>query len=367
MVYRNQMRRLLKNKVQLLFLFLFPVVFFSLGLIDESMEIPVALADHDRTPFTKALREVLEQHGMVVSDAEDHEIAEQLRNNKANYGIVIEKGFTEGLLHGAEKPAIHGYALEGVNSGQPVKLYLEQLLQKAVKGSYRDQSSLIQTLGQWVGNGAGDNVRHITVNTVNHAKTWKLVGMLSYSMLFSGITISTLFITDRDNQTLERSMTAPIRFQSYLLQTLGCFFTVAAGQVLFLYSLLLFLVRLDVGNSPWPLLTLLLLFSVVAVSLGVWICSFSRSVMQASVIGVLTVTPVAMVGGAFWSPGMTTEMMNRIDNFVPTSWLLQGVWELTHGGSWTEIGKPSLMMALFALLFILLGMFRKKDISSTIP
>jgi ABC-2 type transport system permease protein len=71
-----------------------------------------------------------------------------------------------------------------------------------------------------------------------------------------------------------------------------------------------------------------------------------------------------MLGGCYWTKDMMPEVMNKIANFIPTSWVMAAVDKLLYEGKGLAgISMELLILLLFTGVFMAGGLFKKVDVS----
>ena len=98
--FKEEWHNLLENKMNLIMLFIMPIVIvilisteLSSGVIED---IPMAVIDYDNSSFSRQLIESFDQNNTfsVISYAEDElEMENLIRNSNARVGMIIPKGF----------------------------------------------------------------------------------------------------------------------------------------------------------------------------------------------------------------------------------------------------------------------------------
>lgn len=362
-IFISNVKRILRNKVQLFFIILFPLAFMSLGFIGQQPTVKTAVIDKDQTQLTAGLMRSLETKASLHS-IDEVDIQKKLMSLRVDYVLVIEKGFTQSLIAG-ENGGITGYSVEESNFSKPVSSFVEQWIShaKAIAGAVNHQEAAFYT--EFTGydqNGSVQMDNRLVMNP-DTATTRSVVGFLLISMLYTSLIVGLHILVNKNNHTLYRTLAAPISIRNYMLQTISSFLFVSLIQISFVMIMLKWVYRLDMGGSGLNIYLMLIVFSLVSVSFGVAISSVSKNIIQACLIGISLVAPLAMLGGAYFPLEFAPDIIKSLSNFTPVSWMMGSTEKLLQGETIASLGKEMSMLVLFAIIFFLVGTLRKADIA----
>ncbi|WP_066070072.1 ABC transporter permease [Neobacillus soli] len=362
-IFINTLKRIFRNKVQIFFILLFPLAFMTLGFIGQEPAVKVAIIDKDHTKFTADLVRNLKTKA-EIRNIKEGKINDDLKTLKVDYVVVIEKGFTDGLIHGKDE-GITSYSVKESNFSKPVSAFLEQWLNHAKMVAEKVQhnpDSFYTEFTNYDQLGAIQLVHKLAVNE-GAERTKSVLGYLIISMLYTSLIVGLFIIFNKNNHTLYRTLTAPVKIRTYMLQITGSFLFVSFIQITFVLLIIKYVYKLYLGSAGFSIFVLLLLFSLVTVAFGVAISSISKNIIQACLIGICLVAPLAMLGGAYFPLEFAPDIIKTLSNFTPVSWVITGIEKLLQGQSLFSLGKELLILILFAIIFFLLGTFRKADIA----
>jgi ABC-2 type transport system permease protein len=362
-IFKNNVKRIFLNKVQLFFIILFPIAFMMLGFIGQNQTVKVAILDKDQTKLTSDLVKNI-QSKAEIRKVKENEITKQLKEIKVDYVLVIQKGFTEGVIHG-EGGGIEGYSVKESNFSKPVSTFLEQWIGHAKSISeavHHDQNAFYTMFTNYDQHGSLQIEKKLVINP-GATRTRSVLGYVIIAMLYTSLVVGLHIILNKNNHTLYRTLAAPITIKRYMVQTICSFLFISFIQITFVMMLLKFVFRLYMGTSFFTLYLLLLIFALVSVSFGVAISSVSKNVIQACLIGICLIGPMAMLGGAYFPLDWAPEIIKTLSHFTPVSWVINGVEMLLYGQSLHATIKEMSILILFAMIFFLLGTLRKVDIS----
>ncbi|MFD2700904.1 ABC transporter permease [Paenibacillus shunpengii] len=362
-IFKHTIKRIFRNKIQLIFIILFPLAYMSLGLIDDQRRLKAAIIDHDQTELTEHLIQGLETMA-VMKAVKEEDIERELKDLKVDYVLVIDHGFTERLIQG-ENGGLSEYSVKESNLSQPLSIYLRQWADQvgmiaAVAGH---QSDAFYTSYKQYEEHTPLKLDNRPIENQQEDKSRKVLGFLVIPMLYTSLIAGLQIISNRNNHTLYRTLAAPVRIRSYMLQMIGSFLFVAVIQLTFAMLVLKWGYQVPMNDSEWGIYALLILFSVAAVSFGVAVSSISKSILQACLIGICLIEPISMLGGAYGPLDWAPDVVRTISQFTPVYWVMDGIDQLLRGQPLLGLGKEAVMIILFAIIFFLFGTIRKTDIA----
>ncbi|MBN1826573.1 MAG: ABC transporter permease [Candidatus Eisenbacteria bacterium] len=155
---------------------------------------------------------------------------------------------------------------------------------------------------------------------------------------------------------LRRLGASPLsRFEVFLGKLLGKTL-IAVTQIALLVIVSTFLFGMEWGRDPLGLALLLLLYAVVAASIGCFLGLYIRRPETAASIGVLVTLVMASLGGCWWPLEIVPDTMKAVGHIFPTAWAMDGLMKLVAYDGTTLTILPMLgMLAVYALLFAFLA------------
>lgn len=367
-IVENTLKRLLRNKLGFLLILIVPVAFIGavLGIMNWGREaLVVGLTDLDQTEFTRSLEEML-SHKAIVYHVKEDQIPTDLANGRIDYALVMEKGFTDDILAGRE-PSIYSYSIQESNLALPVRLNLDAYIRAArnialAAGGdrdvfysgleyYRDSVYIVETEQHELDRGKD-------VGTAVAS-----MGLLGLNMLFLAMFATISLIRDRENRTLYRILVSPLSQRSYMLQSIFSFLVVMLLQLAGVFFVAHYVFQIYFGLSIPNLLLVMAVFSVVCVAFGVALSTLARTTRQAGAASSLLIVPMCMLGGLLWPREIMPVFLQNIGQLMPTAWMIDAATKVVNGSSLTGVGWEIMVMLLYALVFFLLGSWRRVDLA----
>jgi ABC-2 type transport system permease protein len=194
-----------------------------------------------------------------------------------------------------------------------------------------------------------------------------LVGFFAFFLVFILTGIS--FLRERIGGTLERLLATPVR-RSEIVAGYGLgfgFFATLQVGVIMAFSLGLvevpaigplpaFTIGLGIANagSPWLAFLVTLLLALVAVNLGIFISTFTRSEFQVLQFIPIIVVPQGLLGGIFWPVSSLPEALEPVARVLPLTYAVDGLRLILIKGA--DLGSAALQfdLAVLAAVVVLL-------------
>jgi len=207
----------------------------------------------------------------------------------------------------------------------------------------------------------GENEQKTTPSSVQQS----VPAWLIFSMFFVVIPISTTFIIEKQNGTLQRLMTLPVSNTLLLLGKLIPYLAINAVQTVLMFLVGIYLVPVAGGqglvlsDNSWLLIPMALSVGVLAICLALFIATFVRSTEQATTVGGIFNLLLAAVGGIMVPTYVMPEFMRQIASYSPMNWGLEGFLTiLLRYGQFSDIIAPMLSLWGLALLFFFMAVLK---------
>lgn len=363
-IFRNTVKRILRSKVQLIFILIFPLAFMCITFVDGEIKTKVSIIDYDQTQLTKALQDNIASKAQMIDPIEEGLIEEKLLGLRVDYVLVIEKGFTDGVIAG-EDVKLKSYSVQESNISLPIQSYVDQWVTDAriIANAVNQDTERFYTEFN-LNNESGTLVlekKRLTDEGRGVSRT--ALGYMVMAMLYTSLITGTVILMNKNNNTLSRTLSAPVRMRSYMLQIILSFLFISLIQIAFVLLVVQLGFNLFAGSTILAIFVLLTIFALVSVSLGVLISSLAKNIIQSVFIGICMIPPLAMLGGAYFPLDFASDTVKTLSKFSPVTWVLSGVEKILRGQDFTTISDDLLILLLFAVVFFLLGSIRKIDIA----
>ncbi|UCV10206.1 ABC transporter permease [Dechloromonas denitrificans] len=385
---------LLRDRHGLLALFIMPTVFIlvmTMALRDAfspgvTIDAAYVVVDLDHSPHSGALIKRLDKTAafrrLPLEDSPD--LARQgILQGRQTLALVLPKGFGERLLtpSGADGQA-----------SEPLQLLLDPALNPALQLAFRNQvmaalgalraDELTRKAGKlfglpptaaadsekdWLDEIRSEAVRSDANPGIPSSVQQNVPAWLIFAMFFVVIPVSSIFIIERQQGTLQRLRAMGVPFHLLLAGKLLPFFIVNQLQALLMVLVGIYLVplfgseALDMpGKLPllfnWWIVSVAV--SLAAVAWALLVASLARTSEQATIVGGVGNILMGAIGGIMVPKFIMPAAMQTLAGFSPMAWGLEGfhIVMLRHG----SLGDlwPSLARLLtFAALSLLAAMW----------
>ena len=381
---------LTRDKHGLLALFIMPTIFIlvmTMALRDAftpgvTIDVSYSVVDLDQTPISKALVKRLNRVAAFKKIEEDNDLGlarNQLLQGKQSLVLVLPKEFGNRLLTpgGTDgKPA------------EPLSLLIDPALSRTLQLAFRNQVMAAlgavradeltvkagKLFGLPVAPGATlekdwpDEIRSEAVRGNTNAKIPSSVqqnvpAWLIFAMFFVVIPVSSIFIIERQQGTLQRLRAMGVPFHLVLAGKLLPFFIVNQVQAALMVLVGMYLVP-QFGSEALELpssLPLLLNWwavssavSLAAVSWALLIASIAKTSEQATIVGGVGNILMGAVGGIMVPKFIMPASMQKIAALSPMAWGLEGFHTvMLRHGSFADILPSLAQLLVFAAASLL--------------
>jgi ABC-2 type transport system permease protein len=183
-----------------------------------------------------------------------------------------------------------------------------------------------------------------------------------FSLFFVIIPMSTIFISERKQNTLMRlstmNVSLPVLFGGKIIP----YMVINQLQVWVMIAVGLFIVPLfgaaplSIGGSLGGLIAISMALSLSAIGLSILIATVVDSVEQATTIGGIINILLGAIGGVMVPKFVMPEFMQEFANVSPMSWGLEGFLDIfLRRGGISDVLSEVLALSLFGLVSLLLA------------
>lgn len=364
-IFQNNIKRFLLHKLNFVLLMVIPLLFIMLSFSGSgAQKAVVGIIDHDHSLLSQRMVQSIKTQADVVTVTEK-DMRDQLINNKVDSVIVIPKHFAQFMLAG-RSVKLQSFYVQESNVSSGIQTFVSSYLQDVhlMAGNARgDKNMFYKALDEYQKNHLGLHVKSTDNSGAQKEKTMGALGFVIFG-LFMIVSVSSRFIMeDKKLKLYNRFFTTPLSVRSYNVQNILSYLMLATATILLLLAVLVFGFHATLGPSLFNVFFVLFVFSVVSVSIGILISSLAKSPGQATALSQLIITPVAMLGGCFWPISITPVFMQKIADFVPTTWGMRALTSLVYGNQLNHVIMDLVVLLAFAAVFFLLASWKRSDIA----
>ena len=362
-IFVNNLRRISKSGVRILILVVIPILFMNV-FVPKNWEVPlkVAIIDQDNTPFTLLLRQRLGNNFQLV-DLNRDDVQLALINKRVDYAVRVQAGFTEQFLQSGDA-LVEGFGISGLNVSPLVTNNINSFLNAAasIAQSTGEREAFNLSMATFAAEGLG--IEHAVLADKNRDRTSVVLGFLVQFMIYASVMTTGLILEERSNRALYRIFSAPISIKEYMAGHLLSSLSIALVQVTTVLLFLRYVMGIYFGAAFINIAVLFAVFALVCTSMGLFITAYCQKPRQAYVAIILLATPLVMLGGCYWPRSMMPDVLIRISNLIPTSWLMEATTKLLQGGTLFSVSGELIVLLAFAAVFFFGGVLRKVDVTA---
>ncbi|MNC24386.1 ABC-2 family transporter protein [compost metagenome] len=291
---------------------------------------------------------------IVPQDEESREAAESgLRTGKYGYAVMVPDGFDSEVQKGGEAQLefiLGKNRTDNMVAGTAFDNFLSTLNYKQAEVAALGPEALTATAS------SPEEHEAVKLGDLNNggrtytASQFYAASMLLMFLLYSGMTVTNSLFSEKDNHTLHRINSMPVKAPELFIGKILGVAIVSIVQCLAIILLSGWLFGVYWGNRPGLLLLFCLLMIIASMTLSIVICMFSKTAASArSIISVITVCMTFISGGMAPLPD---SWVNTIGAFTINHWVLQAMIRMM-----LHSGLPQLLPNLLMISIICLVMF----------
>lgn len=210
-------------------------------------------------------------------------------------------------------------------------------------------SPVISTSLYFVVFGAAIGARMVEIDGVSYG-AFIVPGLIMMSLMTESISNASFGIyMPKFSGTIYEILSAPVSFVEVVIGYVGAAATKSVILGLLILATARLFVSFDIAHPLWMIAFLLLTavtFSLFGFIIGVWADGFEKL----QIIPMMIVTPLAFLGGSFYSINMLPPLWQKIALFNPVVYLISGFRWSFYGISDVGVGVSVGMTAVFMLL-----------------
>lgn len=405
----KELRIMLRDKAALAVMFLMPVLLVvvitsiqnsSLKMINDNT-VPMLVCNRDTGESSLQFVEALRKIGMFdlqKADASltDKQLTDSMHSHDALIAVVIPQGFSSALKSKSQN--ITGKALtefgmavnapqdsSGVKETPPVSMFYNPVLQESFRLSvngaltsaqqFTENRAVLQALYLSMSNKklpdsleqqilnnksiinqiptAKDGSRKIPNATQHNVPAWTI-----FAMFFIVVSLSTNVVKEKISGSFIRLKTLPTSFILNLAAKQITYIVVTLAQVLVIFSLGIFLFpyialpKLVLPESLGSLFLVSIMCGWCAVSYGILIGVYTKSMEQAIGFGAVSVVILAAIGGIVVPSFAMPESLHLLMRISPLHWCMEAYNTLFLENGYLQ----NVLVSLLPILIIIIAM-----------
>jgi ABC-2 type transport system permease protein len=180
--------------------------------------------------------------------------------------------------------------------------------------------------------------------------------MAVFALFFTFILTGVSFLRERAQGTLERLLTTPVGRGDILMGYLLGFLVFAALQSLVILLFTILALRVEYRGDLWQIFVLLMVLTVVAVNLGIFVSTFARNEFQVVQFIPIILAPQIFLSGVILPVEQMPGYFQAIARLLPLRYAVDGLRDIMLGGQ--TLGDVSMELGVlvgFAVAFLALA------------
>ena len=180
--------------------------------------------------------------------------------------------------------------------------------------------------------------------------------MAVFAMFFTFILTGVSFLRERSHGTLERLLTTPVGRLDILVGYLLGFLIFATLQSVVILLFTIFALQVDYRGDLWQIFVLLMLLTVVAVNLGIFISTFARNEFQVVQFIPIILAPQIFLSGVILPVEQMPGYFQAIARVLPLRYAVDGLRGIMlDGQALGDVAVEVAALTAFAIILLCLA------------
>jgi ABC-2 type transport system permease protein len=335
----------------------FGFLFGGTGSGDVVSRLPVAMVDLDSSPLSKAVVDSLAQDpALAVKSLTEAEARQEVQSGKMRAAVVLPVGFgaaaPAALFGGGPKPAVDVYY-------DPSQSIVLPLVTGLLTQHVMDQ--VMRTLPSGQGMSVPFALTSVGVSTGPRYNSYahSFAGMSVQFILFMGIDAGVALILMRKAGMWQRLRAAPLSRSVLLGSRVVGTMLIALTILAAVYTVAIAVFGVRIAGSVPGFILVAAAFALLAAATGLMIASVGRSEGATRGVAIFVVLLLVMLGGAWVPAFLFPQWLQRVSDFTPTRWAVDGLDAMTWRGLPLHAAfAPAAVVLGWAVLFGLIAVWR---------
>lgn len=364
-ILSNNLKRIFGKPINIVFLLVVPILLniIFIAVSASSNVYVVGVFDNDKTKLTKQFIKDLDVDCDIVTITKD-ELSAKVINSEVNCALVFDKGFTDDIIDGKDV-FVKNYSLEGSNVSEPVTMYISSYMSaiKTIgKASSGDEDLFYQGMNRYYEKEFSTKYTNFEFSITEEVdRAVQSLGYIAMGMMFLLSAATALILEDKMWRVFDRIRTTPIKMSSYFIQHLLSYVLVAFIQIIAMVIIIPNVVDISFGDHVVELIVVCMVFAISCISIGIVISRYAKNSLSAdAAIGLINL-PFLMLGGCLWPRELMPDTLQRIGDFVPTTWFLKASETVLYGNGLMDAAPQLIYLFILTVVMIILAFAIKVD------
>lgn len=347
---QKEFYHIFRDRRTLFILLAMPVVLlilFGYAITTEIKSAPVVILDYSRDEVTRKISDRLaaSEYFELYRQAENREEVQALfRQGKARLAIVFPPGFARlpdsqiQILADATDP----------NEATQLTAYATAVIQAELA-----EGAAVETLSLSAG-GRITPVTHLLYNPQMKGAYNFVPGVMGLILiLICALMTSVGIVKEKETGTMEILLVSPLRPIYIIIAKAIPYLIVSMVNVGTILALSYFLLEVPIVGNLFLLISISVLYAIVALCLGLFISTVTQTQQAAMLISaVLLMLPVILLSGMVFPVENMPLLLQWLSNIVPAKWYIVAVKDVMIKGVGLSGVVKEIGILLFMALFI---------------
>lgn len=342
----------------------FMLIMFGYALNFDVKNIKIAFFDIDKTTKSREFMTEFINSGyfeFVKNASNLKEIDELLQKGEVTIAIIIPESFTKKIIKG--ETAKVQILIDGTNSNTAsivvgyvnaiISSYSKKLLVEQIKKLGKNFNEVIEYKPR------------IYFNPELKSVKFLILGLISLILLLTCVISTSLSIVrEKERNTIEQILVSPIRIGELIIGKLINYIVIAICSTVLIFFTGYFLFNIEIKGNYFMLLTVILIYLILSLSIGVLISSISNSQQTAFMLStIITILPTFILSGFVFPIRNMPKIIQLITYIVPTRYFIAILKSIVlKGANFSSYSSDFISMFILMSIFLLLSFIRTKKI-----
>ena len=299
------------------------VILFGFAISMDVKKTPVAVLNPTDTQMTRQLIERIDESqffNVVAVVNSNNEIERLFRNGEISMAVVFSPRFEERLVRTGASIQLLADA-SNPNEAMTITGYAQQVIMR----------SLSETQSQNAG--IDINVKMLYNPQMKSAYNFVPGVMGLILMLICAMMTAVSIVREKENGTMEILLVSPVKPTQVILAKLLPYFLLSIVNLSTILLLSVYVLGVPIVGSLWALITLSIIFIVVALSLGLLISTIAQTQVVAIIMSAMVLMlPTMLLSGMVFPIENMPAPLQWISSVMPARWYIDGVKKIMIQG-----------------------------------
>lgn len=355
---KKEMTHMLRDPRTLVFIFLMPIMqLVLLGFVNNTdiRNVPTVIFNQDNSSASRALLDSFNSTGYFSFDYAVYsqvEVNDLIDSGKASVGIIIPPDYGTNLATGKTADVL--VLLDGANPTVAGSvLSAAALVGQAHGASVRTkQLSLRGPVG---GVASPVDIRTRVLYNPDLLSSYNIVPGLVAMILFQTATSLTALaiVKERERGTIEQLIVTPIRSWELIIAKIIPYILVSFANTILIMAVGTFLFGVPLRGSLVLLFSLVGLYLLPTLGLGLLISTAARTQQQAQLMTMPIMLPSMLLSGVFFPTSSLPIFLQMVGNLLPLTYFVYILRSIVVKGVGLNMIMPQVIaLTIFAILLL---------------